>query len=145
MRFFIAVLLSLVCVAQSQVPGPNGKNLDIIFEPVEVPAHDSEFSDYMFLFSLPTDQGVKWVGVNLWQLNELDEHNGLQTLPGYYMHTVETKRYYRLKILVEAEEIPEEDYLDFIEFLQKSFFYDPDYQIKQDQDGTWRAVPLPIQ
>ncbi|MCI5071792.1 hypothetical protein MRY82_02465 [bacterium] len=46
MKTFILLLLSWLCIAYSQVPGPHGQPIEIILEQQDKLKPDAQFSDF---------------------------------------------------------------------------------------------------
>ncbi|HMQ10663.1 MAG TPA: hypothetical protein PKC21_07840 [Oligoflexia bacterium] len=145
MKTFILLLLSWVCITYSQVPGPNGQAIDIFLEQQDKLKPDAQFSDFLFFLSFPTDTGYEHHGLIIWQLNYFDDSMSLKTLPGYYIQNPVTRIYYKLSIQIDSREIPAENYPDMLQFLEKTLFDNPNFELKLDQEGTLKITPLPTQ
>ena len=145
MKTFIFLLLSLVCIAHSQVPGPSGQPIEIFFEPVDSPKHNSKSSDFLFFLSFPTDKGYRYDALIIWQLHRFNAQMSLEALPDYYIQNPITGSYYKLNIQINSREIPVEEFPELIEYLQQSFINNPNFELKQDQEQNLKIIPLPTQ
>lgn len=144
MKTFIFLLLSLVCLAHSQVPGPNNQSIEIFFELEKDIKPNSQLSEFLFFLSFPTDTGYQHKSLIIWQLTTFDDNFSLKNLEGYYIHNPVTNTYYKLKILIDSSELLDVAYPSMLQFLQKTFFDNPNFKFNQDGE-TIEIVPLPEQ
>lgn len=145
MKTFILLLLSLVCLVHSQVPGPNGQPIEIFFEPEEKDLKpNSHLSDFLFFLSFPTDAGYQHNSLMIWQLTIFDDNFSIQDLEGYYIRNPITNTYYKLHIQIDSKEILDEDYPEMLQFLQRAFFDNPNFEFKQEGE-KFKISPLPEQ